>query len=418
MQTIPRQFQVYVVAVVFAALAVTLLFIHRVSLDDWPRALPIFVMTVIAFSVSIPDPRGGAVTPSTVVTYLATYVLNPATALLVVGIGRTLGYVFSKGWVPWRATFNGALMALSVAAGSLVFQLAGGTAGRLDLETTYLALITAPLVHQLANNFFVSFAISRARHRPFLDTWLVGVRALLLPNLTNIPTAVLLAILYTRVHYLAALVYLPLLPLQWRALDLYLKRRRLYTQIVDSLIVAMDVNFPLGRGHARGVADMAVAIAREMRLGESSVESIEFAALLHDVGLIGKDELLEKSVLDVEDVRELDGHVRVGAEIASGLARRDIALLILSHHEKYDGSGYPNGLAGERIPLGARIIGLAEVVDSMLRGLYPFRARTGWRDIVQYVTSEKGKSLDPQVVEAFERLVERTEIVGEGVQLR
>jgi response regulator RpfG family c-di-GMP phosphodiesterase len=146
-----------------------------------------------------------------------------------------------------------------------------------------------------------------------------------------------------------------------------------------------------------------------MRLGESFVESIEFAALLHDVGLIGKDEVLGKSTLEVEDVRELERHVRVGAEIAAGLAKRDIASLILSHHEKYDGSGYPDGLAGERIPLGARIIGLAEVVDSMLHGIYPFGAPVAWPDVVRHVVSEKGKSFDPQVVEAFRRLVKQAD---------
>jgi HD-GYP domain-containing protein (c-di-GMP phosphodiesterase class II) len=410
MHTLPRQFQALVVLVVSATLVGGVAVARTLRWDDWLRLLPVFVMAVVAFSVSIPDPRGGAVTPSTVVSYLAAYVLSPVTALLVIGMGRTLGYVLAKGWIPWRAMFNGALMALSVAAGALVFRSLGGVPGSLDLGTAY-AFVAAPIVHHLVNNFFVSYAVSSARRLSFLDTWLTSIRALLLPNLMSVPTAILLGMLYSEVHSFSVLAYLPFLPLQWRALDLYLKRRKLYAQIVDGLVVAMDASLPLGRGHARRVADLAVAIAREMRLRESLVESIEFAALLHDVGLIGKDDILEKPTFSAEHIRELQEHVRVGAEIAGSLARGDIGLLIRSHHEKYDGSGYPDGLAGNRIPLGARIIGLAETVDSMVRGIYPYDAPTSWPEVVKYVVSERGRSFDPQVVEAFEKLVGRAEFV-------
>jgi putative nucleotidyltransferase with HDIG domain len=362
---------------------------------------------VIAASIRIPNPRGGSIVPTTVLSYLAIYVFNPPTALLVVGTAGAVGYVISRGWIPWRAIANGSLMALSVALGASAFTLAGGTTGRIDLLQTYPALIMGPLAQQMANRFFVYFVVSRWRGLPFLNTWLNGMREWLWPNLLSVPTAVMLAILYTRVHYSSILAYLILLPLQWLALRLYIKRRQLYAQIIDGLVVATDVNFPLGQGHARRVADIAMAIAQELRLDERTVESVQFAALLHDVGMIGKDDLLERSAAASEDMEGLQDHVRIGAEIAKELPRKEIAELILRHHEKYNGTGYPEGLSGESIPLGARIIALAEAVDSMASGAYPYPAPMSTPAIMSDVDEERGRAFDPEVVDAFLRTVER-----------
>ncbi len=415
MQTISREVRLFVLAVVGSATLVVVILADQISWRDWQQLLLFFGMMVVAFSVRIPDPRGGSVTPSIVLSYLAIYVFNPPTALLVVGAGRTIGYVISRGWIPWRALFNGSLMALSVSIGAFVFALLGGVSGRIELSSSYPALIAGPLAHQVANNFFVAHNFSRWRGTPFLNTWLDGIREFFWPNLLSIPTAIILAILYVRVHYAAVLAYLVLLPLQWLATRLYIKRRQLYAQIVDGLVVATDVNFPLGRGHARRVADLAVAIAREMRLSETAVESVQFAALLHDVGMIGKDDLLERPVVTTEDAEGLREHVRVGAEIARELPRKEIATLILRHHERYDGTGYPDGLKGESIPLGARVIALAEMVDSMATGAFPYSSPAPVATIVASVTAGKGRAFDPEVADAFLRTVERGSVDLAGI---
>lgn len=407
MQTITREVRLFVPIVIASATAVVVLLADQVPWDDWPRLLLFLGLMIFAFSVRIPDPRGGSLTPSIVLSYLAVYVFNPPTAVLVVGVGRTIAYSLSRGWIPWRAIFNGCQIALSVAAGAYVFRLLGGEPGKIELASTYLALAAAPLAHQVANNFFVAYGLSRWRGTPFLSTWFSNTRDLFWPNLLSIPTAILLAILYSEVHYAVVLVYLALFPLQRLAIGLYVKRRQLYAQIVDGLVVATDVNFPLGRGHAKRVAELAVSIAREMRLSETAVESVQFAALMHDVGMIGKDELLDRPVLAPEDAEGLRDHVLIGAQVAKELPRREIATMILCHHERFDGAGYPRGLQGEAIPLGARIIALAEVVDSMASGIHPFVGTAPLDAITLSVEREKGAAFDPEVADAFIRLVEK-----------
>ena len=418
MQTLTRQFQLFILGVIASATLAIVLLAEQISWHDWQQLLLFFCTIVVAFSLRIPDPRGWSVTPSIVLCYLAIYTFNPATVLLVVGTGWTVGSVISRGWIPWRAQFNGSQGALSAAMASLVYAFLGGVPESTGDSPAYLALFVAPLTFHVANYFFIAYSVSRLRGTPFLSTWLDGIRGFFWPNLLSIPTAIVLRILYVRVHYATVLTYLVLLPLQWFALRLYVKRRQLDAQIVDGLVVATDVNFPLGRGHARRVADLAVAIAREMRLSEAAVVSIQFAALLHDVGMIGKDELLERPIVTAEDAEGLRDHVRVGAEIARELPRKEIGTMILRHHERYDGTGYPDGLKGESIPLGARIIALAETVDSMASGAFPYSSPAPVASIVSSVTAEKGRAFDPDVADAFLRTVERGSVDLAGTEPR
>lgn len=414
MQMLPRQFQLFVLAIVASATIANVLLAGDVSWNAWRQHLLFFTVFVAAFLLRVPDPRGWSLAPTVVLSYLAIYTFDLPTVLLLIGIGWAVGSAISRGWIPWRVMFNGSQGAFSVAIGGVVYALLGGDPGRIDEAPAYLAIFMAPLAYHVANYFFVGYAVSCLRGTPFLSTWLNGVRAFFWPNMLSIPTAVLLAILYARVHYASVVAYLVLLPLQWLAARLYLKRGQLYAQIVDGLVVATDVNFPLGRGHARRVADFAVAIAREMRLSEPAVESVQFAALLHDVGMIGKDDLLERPVVIAKDAEGLQDHVRVGAEIARELPRKEIANMILRHHEKYDGTGYPGAFSGESIPLGARIIALAEAVDSMASGTFPYSSALPSASIVSTIISEKGRAFDPEVVEAFLRTLERGSVAVGG----
>ncbi len=228
-----------------------------------------------------------------------------------------------------------------------------------------------------------------------------------MPNLLSVPTAVVLGILYVRVSFVALLAYLAILPFQWLALRLYVERRRLYTQIVDGLVVATDMSRPRGRGHSHRVAELSVAIAREMRLSESTIEAIQFGALLHDVGMIGIDDTADTASGDWREPEDVGFHVRVGAAIAREMPRKDISEIILRHHERFDGSGHPDGIGGDSIPIGARVVGLAEIVDSMAVGMPPHGSASSPSEVLDYIERERGKTLDPSVADAFMRAVAR-----------
>jgi HD-GYP domain-containing protein (c-di-GMP phosphodiesterase class II) len=389
-------------AAVFAA--VTL--VDHVNSNDWPRLVSFFGMAAVASSVRIVD-RSRSITPSTVITYLAIYVLSPAEALLVTGLGRAVGFGLSRGWVPWRAIFNGSQGGLSVAAGALVFQAFGGLAAGSASLATYIAVLAGPVVQQATNTFLVAMVSSRISGTPTLSTWLGFFRGLFWTNMLSVPTAYALATISLGAGYAVTFAYLALLPFQWQALRLYVRRRELYGQIAEGLVLATDFNFPPTSGHARRVAEIALAVCRDLALGEDSTETVQTAALIHDVGMIGKDDLLESREITEQDALSLREHARIGADVARALPNKDIAEIILGHHEHFDGTGYPNGLSGERIPRGARIVALAEAVESMRVGMFPYNRAHDSRDIVARVRADRGRAFDPQVVDAFLKVADK-----------
>jgi two-component system response regulator RpfG len=159
-------------------------------------------------------------------------------------------------------------------------------------------------------------------------------------------------------------------------------------------------------------------IANAIGLDREETESIELAAPLHDVGKIGIPDhiLLKPGKLDDVEWQVMRRHPLMGYEILKGSASKYVrmgALIALGHHEKYDGSGYPNGLVADHIPLCARIVALADVYDA-LTSVRPYKTACSADPAFQYVGAQPGKHFDPRLVEAFLGLrKEIAEIQGE-----
>ncbi len=401
-QRLPRNFQLYVLAVVFAASVLVWASAVRIRWQTWPELLMFMVLIAVASMFPIPNPRGGYVTTTTTLMYVLLCVHEPGSALLVAGTGYAIGHAISRGWVPWRTLFNGAQMGISVGLAGTVFRLVGGSPSNPGLVPFLLPFALASLVHQASNNFFVTSFFGRLRSTRWLGTWLIEVKDFLWSNLLTVPTAALLAILYVFVHPVTLFLYLVSLPAQRWAAQLYLQQRRIYNQAIDSLVLAIDANFPQGAGHSRRVADLGSSIARKMRLPDPEVEAVELGGLLHDVGMIGLDDLLDSEAgLQPGLVERARQHVVIGAEVASELPRRDVSEIVLHHHECYDGSGYPGGLRGPKIPIGARIVAVAEAFESMTVGGFPYKERILPSEAARVIRMQAGQTFDPQVVEAF-----------------
>jgi hypothetical protein len=398
MEKLPRRFQVYVLTVIAVASGALWASAPSISWDRWPELLMFTALITFAAMFPIPHPRGGVITSAGMLFYVLLCVHNPETVLLVSGTGYGLGGAISRGWVPWRAIFGGAQMGISVALASIVFHLSGGALENPGVLSLLIPLILASLVHQVGNNLLISWYFGWLRKTPFLRSWIVEVKDYLWGNLLTVPTAALLVMLYVSVHPLILMLYLASLPAQRWAIQLYLQQRRLFDQAIDSLVLAVDANFPQGKGHSRRVADIAVSTARQLGLSDSVVDGIEIGALVHDVGMIGLEESAESN--DRSDPAKLFEHVRLGAEVAREISRRDVSEIVLYHHEHFDGTGYL-GLRGRQIPIGARIVALAEMVESIVRLGSPGSAHGLNEAVVREIREGAGKLFDPRVVDAF-----------------
>jgi len=185
--------------------------------------------------------------------------------------------------------------------------------------------------------------------------------------------------------------------------SLYRDVHESYLSTIRALASALEVKDPYTRGHSDSVARWAVAIARRLEMSHQEVEGIEVAAILHDIGKIGiREDILNKhGKLDDGEWAEVKKHPELSCKIINGINFPwDIKPIIYAHHERYDGNGYPVGLRGEEIPLGARIIAVADLYDAMTSDR-AYRRGLSREVVIKELKRVAGTQLDPGIVEIF-----------------
>ena len=183
----------------------------------------------------------------------------------------------------------------------------------------------------------------------------------------------------------------------------YRTLKKAYLDSVKVLAEAIDVKDPYTRGHSDRVRRMSLRIGASLAFPEEKMEILEYGALLHDIGKIGiKDEILHKpGTLTPEEFESIQEHPLIGVKIVEGIEFfKDKIPMIRSHHEHFDGKGYPEGLIGEAIPLEARIIAVPDAFDAMA-SLRPHRRAMPLEGILLEMEACKGKQFDPNILEIF-----------------
>ncbi|HXG35635.1 MAG TPA: diguanylate cyclase [Dehalococcoidia bacterium] len=181
----------------------------------------------------------------------------------------------------------------------------------------------------------------------------------------------------------------------------------LVTSVVKVLTATMNVRDGGLHNHARRVGHLAAAIAREMGLSDEEIWVIQQGASLHDIGKVGlADKLLNKpAALSAIEWKEMRRHPELGFQILNGIGGMDkIAAIVYTHHERFDGSGYPGGLVAEEIPIGARVFAVADAYDAMTNRR-PYRAAISREGALGEIALHAGTQFDPRVVAAFLRLM-------------
>jgi putative nucleotidyltransferase with HDIG domain len=187
------------------------------------------------------------------------------------------------------------------------------------------------------------------------------------------------------------------------------------TETMETLSAAVDARDVHAAGHSQRVRSLALAIARRLDLSEPELDLLSHAALLHDIGKLAIPDaiLLKPAKLDTEEWRLMRRHAGEGADIVDRLGfLADAVPAIRHHHERYDGSGYPDGLQGEEIPLGARIIHVADALDSMLTSRV-YRPAMSQEAALDELRTGAGTQFCPRCVRALEQLLAAEEAAVE-----
>ena len=178
---------------------------------------------------------------------------------------------------------------------------------------------------------------------------------------------------------------------------------------LKALARTVDAKSPWTAGHSERVTALAMEIAVRLGLSQQAQDDLHRGAFLHDVGKVGiPNTILDKpGPLSAEECEIIKQHPRIGARILEPIAAyQEVIPIVLQHHERYDGRGYPAGLKGESICLGARILSAADVFDAMLANR-PYRDGLDIVDVIDYMKSGAGRHFDPKIVEALLYVIER-----------
>ena len=326
-----------------------------------------------------------------------------------------------------RAGFNAGMWVASAALAGWIFSRTGGQPGEMNLLANGLPLFLAAGVDTLANLVILIGVIGIQTGRSPLKSWRQDFQwAAPIAILGGFLGGGALGMAYLMFGVLGLMVFsLPVLSMSY-SFHLYVANMKTYVSqledanesleranlgLLETLGGVIDAYDAYTYGHSAQVAVYAGALAEKMGLAGEDKDRITRAALVHDIGKVGITDTIigKQGALSPEERNIVRRHPAIGAEILGRMEDlRDLALLVRHHHERWDGAGYPDGLAGVEIPLGARVLALADTLDAMCSDR-PYRKTLSFKEIQEEIFACSGKQFDPQVVQAFSKLLEERE---------
>ncbi len=302
-----------------------------------------------------------------------------------------------------RIWFNTAQYMLATGAGGLVYAALGGQPDLTHFKFSVLPFAGLVITFFVINQGSVALAVAYSSSVSVRESWdRIGGGGARVYDLFASSLAVLLVFLFTRFQgWGVAILVLPLFFVR----QLYQMNLQLQEELQEKLelmVKAIEARDPYTSGHSRRVAEYASTIARELGLSAKDVDNIKTAALLHDVGKIYEEfaPLLRKEDrLTPEERIVMQSHVIRSAELVGTVAKLKGVVLdtIRHHHERYDGAGYPDGFAGEMIPIGARIIMISDTIDAMTTDR-PYRRALTLEHAFEELEKHAGSQFDPKLV--------------------
>lgn len=339
---------------------------------------------------------------------------GPPAAVLLMCLTGAVGEFVVRKKPPIRGIFNVAQWAVAAFAGGWAFDSLGGLALEshpaasegVQLSGQLVPFMAFGLVFLAVNHLAVSVVIALSQSLRVRDvfTQMLGHSGASRNDLLISPIAIAVAFLYLQVGVAGILVVLlPLLFIRHSYVTTS-RLREANADLLKALVKAIETRDPYTSGHSLRVSFLARRISEAMGLPRTVVGRIEQAALLHDIGKIESlytSILAKPEALTFEERTVIQSHVAKGEELLRNLSSfpEDVILTVRHHHEREDGSGYPDGLAGDTIPLGARIIGVCDAVDAMLSDR-PYRNALSIHEVMQELQKGAGSQFNPAVVAA------------------
>ena len=417
---VPGQYRIYLLVLGLTGVAGWLLTTSQWSLSPtgelWNDVAVFAVTAILSEAWQL---RGFANISSSVVfvpLFSSVLLFQRPLPMLIAGFALAVVETFVRRKPAIRVWFNTAQYMVAVGLGAVVYSSLGGTVSISDFSFRLIPFAGLIGTFFIINQGSVAAAIAITNGLTIRESWeRIGGGARIYDVLAS-SLAILLAFLYVKLQFVGlAVVVLPLFLVR----QLYQMNQTLQTELEEKLelmVKSIEARDPYTSGHSRRVAEYASAIAREAGLQAKDIDAIRRAALLHDVGKIYEEfaPLLRKETkLTPEERIVMQTHVVRSAELLSPVTRFKGAIIeaIKHHHENYDGTGYPDGLAGELIPIGARIIMIADTVDAMTTDR-PYRRALTLEHAVRELRKNAGRQFDPGLVDLVSKSRAMSRLLG------
>lgn len=368
------------------------------------------------------------------------FIIHIATALLfggwwaaLVAAGSSLFDELARGSTGIKLVFNTAQRALAVSLAAIVYCALGG-----ELPPAYLKSFATlasqvvqrdlglffvfAIVYFLVNSAAVTGAVALSAGRAFREVWNLNTRGVLVYDLTASFVGVLVAWLYIRSEQWLGFgslgllgVIVPIIAVR-HVYGLYHQLEESGQELLQVMVKAIEARDPYTSGHSVRVSEMSRAVAVELGLPAREIEQVETAALLHDVGKIHEEfaPLLRKEGrLTDEETALMQTHSAKSADLVGIISKFQgfIHESVRHHHERWDGQGYPDGLSRKGIPLGARIILIADTIDAMTTDR-PYRKRLPLDVVIAELQKCKGTQFDPELIDVVIGSVAVRRLIG------
>lgn len=416
----------YIAVIVISGLLAIAQSVH--SLNSTPVTFQwviLAVLTVLTGSMSVKLPSIDA-TISVSETFVFTSVLlfGAAAGTITVTLDALAISLWlqRRGLEPHKLLFNTTAPALSMwIAATLFFSVAGvpplvhGTA---TISSILPELFAFTLIYFALNSLMMATAVSIGDPRSPFHIWRDNFLWLCLSFLSSASVSILLLSVSRDINLTALAVIVPLLIVSYLTYHTSMARvedannhvaklNHLYMSTIETLAMAIDAKDQVTHGHIRRVQEQSVSLAREIGVkDEALIKAIGAASLLHDMGKIAVPEsiLNKPGKLTTAEFEIMKTHSNVGADILAAIQfPYPVVPIVRHHHENWDGSGYPDGLSGTEIPIGARILSVVDCFDALTSDR-PYRPKLTDDEAVAILEDRRGTMYDPLVVDTFIRM--------------